>query len=145
MTQDKLLPPLSFERLIPQPVERVWAALTRPDLIAKWLMQNDFAARVGHKFTFHARPVPGWSGVTHCEVLELIEHEKLVYSWGDGTESTSGLRTVVTWTLSASGQGTLLRFEQSGFREQDRRGYEGMGSGWPRILEGVAREAAELA
>jgi uncharacterized protein YndB with AHSA1/START domain len=132
------LAPLTFERFIPVPVERVWAALTQPDVIAKWLMENTFQPNVGHKFTFRARPVPGWSGVTNCEVLEIVPLQKLVYTWGDGTESVSGLRTLVTWTLSVEGQGTRLRFVHSGFQEKDRAGHQGMGSGWPRILERLA-------
>jgi uncharacterized protein YndB with AHSA1/START domain len=142
MTDTEELPPLTFERLIPHPVERVWAALTQPALIAQWLMQNTFEARVGHKFTFRAQPVPGWSGVTNCEVLELVPMQKLVYSWGDGSESVSGLRTIATWTLSAEGAATRVRFVHSGFREQDRDGYQGMGSGWPRILERLEAAAS---
>jgi uncharacterized protein YndB with AHSA1/START domain len=107
-------------------------------------MENTFEPRVGHKFTFRARPVPGWSGVTNCEVLELVPLRKLVYSWGDGTESTSGLKTIATWTLSAEGQGTRVQFVHSGFRAQDRGGYDGMGSGWPRILERLAEISASV-
>ena len=142
MSGDKLLPPLVFERLVPHPIERVWRVMTQKELIARWLMENDFEAVVGHRFTFRAQPVPGWSGVTNCEVLELFPHEKIVYSWGDGSESTSGLRTIATWTLTSEGEGTRIRLEHSGFRPQDMGGYKGMGSGWPHILERLEREAA---
>src|SRR5262245_23796912 len=108
MSDSQELPPLTYERFIPAPVERVWAALTQTEMIAKWLMENTFQASVGHKFTFRAQPVPGWSGVTNCEVLEIVPMQKLVYTWGDGSESVSGLRTVVTWTLSQEGQGTRV-------------------------------------
>lgn len=141
MTDDKELPPLVFERLIPHPLEAVWEALTRRELIRKWLMENDFEARVGHKFRFSARPVPGWSGTTNCEVLEIIHHEKIVYSWGDGSESDSQLRTIATWTLAREGTSTRLRFVHSGFQAKDMGGYKGMGSGWPHILESLEREA----
>src|SRR5262249_17808941 len=36
----------------PQPPERVWRALTTPEELAQWLMPNDFAPKVGHKFQF---------------------------------------------------------------------------------------------
>ena len=55
------------ERLMPHPPEKVWRALTQPALIAQWLMQNDFKPEVGHRFTFRAKPQPGWTGVTNCE------------------------------------------------------------------------------
>lgn len=139
------LPPLIFERLLPHPVERVWKVMTHPELIAKWLMDNDFAPEVGHAFTFRARPVPGWSGVTHCVVLELVPHQKIVYSWGNGTESDSGLRTQVTWTLTPEPGGTRVRLVHAGFRPLDMAGYKGVGSGWPGILERVEREAQSAA
>lgn len=106
-----------------------------PALVGEWLMQNDFAAQEGHRFTFRATPVPGWSGVTNCMVLKVEAPRLLAYSWGDGTESDSGLKTVVTWLLTPEGMATRVRMEQSGFRPADERGYIGMGSGWPRILE----------
>jgi uncharacterized protein YndB with AHSA1/START domain len=103
-------------------------------VIEDWLMKNDFQPVAGHRFQFRATPVPGWSGVTNCEVLTVDEPRVLAYAWGDGTESESGLRTVVTWTLTPDGDGTHVRMEHSGFRPQDEAGYRGMGGGWPRIV-----------
>jgi uncharacterized protein YndB with AHSA1/START domain len=132
------------ERDMPHPPEKVWRALTQSALIAEWLMKNDFEPRVGHKFTFRATPVPGWSGVTNCTVLEVQEPTRLVYSWGEGTESDSGLKTIVTWTLTPSANGTHVRMEQSGFRPADEGGYRGMSGGWPRIVGGLERVAGTL-
>ncbi len=132
---------LVFERLMPHPPEKIWRALTDSSLIAEWLMENDFVAEVGHRFTFRATPVPGWSGVTNCEVVKLEPPRLLAYRWGDGTESDSGLITLVTWTLTPRDAGTHVLMEQSGFRPRDEAGYKGMGGGWPRILEGLERTA----
>lgn len=131
------------ERVMPHSPEKIWRALTTSELIGQWLMQNDFEAQVGHRFDFRATPMPGWSGVTHCEVLELDEPRRLAYRWGDGTESDSGLRTIVTWTLEPEGQGTRVRMEQSGFRPIDEAGYRGMSGGWPHILGNLERVAGE--
>ena len=38
------------EREIAYPPEKIWRALTQPHLIAEWLMRNDFAPVVGHRF-----------------------------------------------------------------------------------------------
>ncbi len=130
------------ERLMPHQPERIWRALTTSEIISEWLMENSFEPTVGHRFTFSAKPVPGWSGVTNCVVLTLDRPRTLSYSWGDGSESDSGLRTVVTWTLTPEAGGTRVRMEQSGFRPEDERGYLGMGSGWPRILERLDAVAA---
>lgn len=120
---------------MPHAPEKIWRALTDEQLIAEWLMQNDFVPTVGQRFTFRAKPMPGWSGVTNCVVLKVEAPHVLAYSWGDGSESDSGLKTVVTWTLTPEGEGTHVRMEHSGFRPEDERGYQGMGGGWPRILE----------
>ena len=133
---------LVFERQMPHPPEKIWRALTTPELIAEWLMKNDFAPAVGHRFQFRATPMPGWAGFTNCQVIEVEPPSRLAYRWGDGTESDSGLRTVVTWTLTPVDGGTLVRMEQSGFRPLDEAGYRGMGGGWPRILEGLERVSA---
>jgi len=129
------------EREMPHAPEKIWRALTGAALIADWLMENDFEPVVGRKFQFRARPMPGWSGVTNCKVVEVEPPRRLAYRWGDGSESESGLKTLVTWTLTPTATGTLVRMEQSGFRPQDEGGYQAMRGGWPRILEGLERVA----
>lgn len=106
-------------------------------------MENDFVPEEGHRFTFCATPVPGWSGVTNCRVLKIEPPRLLSYTWGDGTESDSGLKTLVTWTLTPENAATRVRMEQSGFRPEDQGGYKGMGRGWPRILDRLERIANE--
>jgi uncharacterized protein YndB with AHSA1/START domain len=135
---------LVFERRMPHPPEKIWRALTEPQLIEQWLMRNDFEARVGSRFTFRAMPLPGWSGVVNCEVLTIDAPRKLAYRWGDGTESDSGLKTIVTWTLTPLDDGkTLVRMEQSGFREADMGAHKRMGGGWPHILERLEQIAVD--
>jgi uncharacterized protein YndB with AHSA1/START domain len=135
MTEPAPTRSIVVERMMPHPPEKVWRALTQSAMIESWLMKNDFEPVVGHVFTFRATPVPGWRGVTNCKVLIVEPYTKLAYAWGDGTESDSGLKTVVTWTLQETSEGCLVRMEHSGFRPQDEGGYKGMGGGWPRIVE----------
>ena len=125
------------ERLMAHPAEKIWRALTESTLIADWLMQNDFAPVVGHRFNFRARPIPNmWNGVTDSEVLEVDPPRRLVYSWNaSGEEAAGGLKTIVTWTLTPEPGGVRVRMEQAGFRPQDEGGFRSMGGGWPRILE----------
>ena len=128
------------ERELPHPPAKIWRALTQPHLMEEWLMKNDFAPRVGHRFNLRT----DWGGVLDCEVIEADPPHRLVYSWGDGTESDSGLKTIVTWTLAPTAAGTLVRMEQSGFRPEDEAGYRGMSGGWPHIVAGLERVAAGL-
>jgi uncharacterized protein YndB with AHSA1/START domain len=134
------------ERTMPHPPEKIWRALTQSHLIAEWLMQNDFQPKVGHCFNFRGKPIPNlWNGVTDCEVLEIEQPARLVYSWNASAEQAKdGLKTIITWTLTPDGSGTRVRMEQAGFRAQDEAGFQGMGSGWPRILAGLERVASEL-
>ena len=126
---------LVVEQVMPHPPQKIWRALTQGPLIEQWLMKNDFQPVVGHRFNFRADPMPHWNGVVDCEVLEIVPLERLVYSWNaSGDQALDGLKTVVTWTLARSENGTRVRMEQSGFRPQDEAGYRGMGGGWPRIL-----------
>lgn len=137
---------LVLERHLPHPPEKVWRALTESSLLDQWLMQNDFLPVVGHRFQFRAEPVPHWNGVSDCEVLEVAPTERLAYTWNaSGEEAAGGLKSVVSWTLTPTAEGTQLRMEQSGFRpEEDARNIEGAGYGWPRFLEGLERVVAEL-
>lgn len=136
---------LVIERELPFPAERVWRALTDPSLLAEWLMANDFVAQVGHRFNFRATPQPHWNGVTDCEVLALEPGRRIAYRWDPtGADAASGLRTVVTWTLTPTPRGVMLRLEQSGFRPQDERNLAGARYGWDRFVGGLERVVAGL-
>ncbi len=73
-------------------------------------MPNDFQGRVGHKFQFRTKPGPGFDGIVDCEVIELVEPERLAFTWKGG-----GLNTVVTFTLTPDANGTRLELEHTGF------------------------------
>src|SRR3954471_11817109 len=137
---------LVVEREMPHPPEKVWRALTEGPLIGEWLMENDFRPVVGHRFTFRATPMPHWNGVTDSEVLVVEPHSRLSYRWdASGEEAAGGIRTVVTWTLTPTEGGVLVRMEQSGFRPVDEANYQGAAYGWQRYLAGLDRVAAGLA
>ena len=133
------------ERVMPHPPEKIWRALTQGPLIEEWLMKNDFQPVVGHKFNFRATPMPHSNGVTDCQILAVEPNERLSYSWNaSGEEAAGGLKTVVTWTLTPASGGTLVRMEQSGFRPEDERNYQGASYGWQRYIGGLERVAAGL-
>jgi uncharacterized protein YndB with AHSA1/START domain len=48
---------LRVEEVLPCPADRVWRALTDPDLIARWLMPNDFKLEAGHRFAIDSDPI----------------------------------------------------------------------------------------
>lgn len=119
--------------------EKVWRALTEGELIRQWLMENDFEPEQGRQFQFRAQPMPGWSGLIDCEVLALTPLERLSYSW-----ATMGTVTVVTWTLTPTPGGTLVRMEQSGFGADQEAAYKGATYGWRRFLGEMERVVGEM-
>ena len=112
---------LEVDRTYPHPPELVWRALTTSELLAAWLMPNDFEPVVGHRFTFRTEPGPGFDGVVRCEVLELTPP-----GGGEGVEPGPGvlelswvggpIDTVVRFQVAAVEGGTRLVVTQSGFR-----------------------------
>ena len=134
-----------IEKEMPHPPEKVWRALTQGPLIEEWLMKNDFQPVVGHKFNLRAPPIAHWNGVTDCEVLVVEPNKQLSYSWNaSGEEAAKGIKTVVTWTLTATKTGVLVRMEQSGFRPEDEANYQGANYGWQKFIGGLERVIARL-
>lgn len=111
---------IHVDEFLPYPPAKIWRALVDPDLLARWLMPNDFKPVVGHRFTFHAEPIraTGFSGVVECEVLELRPGQQLTISWRDADRSNA-LDSTVTWRLHPEGRGTRLFLEHSGFDPDD--------------------------
>lgn len=123
--------------ILPHPPEVVWEYLTKAELLALWLMPNDFEPRVGHKFRFRTKPKKkaGFDGTVYCEVLEVVPCEKLVYSWKGGLSGESpALDSTVIWTLAPCEAGTVLQLEHSGFRGlKNYLAYVIMNLGWMKI------------
>jgi uncharacterized protein YndB with AHSA1/START domain len=137
---------LRVERVYPQPPERVWRALTDRERVSRWLMQTDFEPRLGHEFTFRAKPRGGWNGVTYCRVTELDPPRCLAYTWrgGPGEGKPDTLDPVVRFTLAPEGTGTRLVLEQTGFSGiKSILVSMAMKSGWTKMMRG--RLADEIA
>jgi len=122
------------EREIPYPPEKIWRALSQPHLVEEWLMKNDFAPVVGHRFNLRA----DWGSVD-CQVLMVEPNKTLSYTW-----CAYGLESVVTWTLTPTGAGTHLRMEHSGFGANQQQAYQGAKAGWRQFLTALEQSVARL-
>ena len=136
---------IRYEFHLKHPPAKVWAAITSSEQMAKWLMPNDFAPVLGHRFTFRRDPMPAlnFDGISHCEVIALEPPRQLAFTLRGGA-----LDTKVTFELEPEAGGTLLRFEHSGFDLADPRqefSFKAMGGGWAKLgdtLDGLIAKAA---
>ncbi len=126
---------VTVERDLPFAPEKVWRALTQPHLIAEWLMNNDFAPSVDHRFKFTA----DWGSVDG-KVLQIEPNKSLAYTW-----DAMGLESTVTWTLTPTAQGTHLRMEQAGFHPDQPQNYNGAKFGWQRFFGNLEQVLAGMA
>lgn len=128
---------VTAEQFIAAPPARVWAALTQPDLVAKWWAPGPISANVGDSFVLD---MDKWGGV-ECKVIESEPPTHFAYTFGDWT---------LTWTLQEVPDGTLLKLVHSGFdltKQGDAFAFNNMGPGWstivlPRLAEMLEQERA---
>jgi len=126
------------EWIYEQSPEEVWEYLTRADLIALWLMPNNFKPILGHEFQFQTKPIPSLDldGIFHCKVLEILPFQKVIYSWkGCSGNGSFSLDTVVEWTLQLHNNGTKLSLKHSGFKEANFAIFTGMTDGWQKNIQ----------
>ncbi|MES2616717.1 MAG: SRPBCC domain-containing protein [Bacteroidota bacterium] len=126
------------EWLYEQSPKEVWAHLTQAELIALWLMPNNFEPVVGHEFQFTTKAMPALNldGIMHCKVLEIVPLKKLTYTWKGGSgDGIFTLDTIVEWTLEPHANGTKLMLKHSGFKENNTDIYIGMSEGWLKKVE----------
>lgn len=124
---------LVIERRLPHAQDKVWRALTQSELMADWLMPNDFEPVVGKAFTLRTDPTPHWNGIITGEVLAVEPMTRLIYKWYDMT---------VVLTLTPEDGGVLLRMEQSGFAND--QAYHGAQYGWSNFLDKLEPVVASL-
>ena len=117
---------LSMEFDLPHAPDKVWRALTDPELLAEWLLPVvGLKLEKGAAFTFKTQPYPGWDGTVSCRFVEIEAERKLSYTWG-----VPFLETVVTFTLTPTASGTRLSLVQSGFKPDQKREFGGARYGW---------------
>lgn len=128
---------IHLNQYIPYPPAKVWAALTEPELLAKWWAAGDVRPVVGHRFTLDM----GQWGQQACEVLAVEPERLLRYSFAPGT-----LNTTLTWRLEPEGDGTCLTLEHKGFDLDSPLGkfaFHGMRGGWPAVLARIENVFSE--
>jgi uncharacterized protein YndB with AHSA1/START domain len=122
-------------------LETVWEYLTNSELMAQWLMKNDFQPVVGHYFQFRtdAKAALDFDGIFYCKVLNIEPLKTLSYSWNCGPgEGKITLESVVTWQLEPRENGTEVFLEHRGFaREENLDMYHGLMHGWLEKFQNI--------
>jgi len=125
---------VGVERELPHPAEKIGRAITQPKGIEDWQMKNEFKPRVGHAFTLEAD-----LGTVECSVRAAEANRRLSYSW-----DAKPLESIVTWTLTPTEKGTMLRMEQTGFKSDQPMFYGGAKQGWPRFIDNLEDVLARM-
>ena len=139
------------ETTIAAPVERVWAVLTEAEHIGSWFADAgaEIDLRPGGELVMR------WQehGMTRARVEAVEPPRRFAYRWTahhapQGSEPTEGNSTLVEFTLSPEGDGTLLRVVETGFtslatsEDAVKANYDDNAGGWAQMVE-RAREYAE--
>lgn len=129
---------IRFERLLPGPLERVWAYLTESKKRATWLAGGEFDLRVGGKIELHfdneslcdEKPPQGARGVgKHTfegKITRLEPMRALAYTW-NWEPKASGMSEVL-FELEQRGKDVLLVIHHRLPDDADLK--KAVGGGW---------------
>ncbi len=133
---------LRVERILPAPVERVWAYLVDPDKRRTWLAGGSMAQEPGGVFElrFQHTELSGEEAPEHyaayrkthiqkSRVVRIEPPNLLTITWGSESDTASE----VTFELSPKGDGTQLVLTHR--RLPDRKETVSVASGWHAHLE----------
>ena len=128
---------LTIQRMLPGPIERVWAYLTESDLRRRWLASGSMEMKAGAPFELVWRNSeltdppgqrPEGFGEEHrmeSRIIELDPPRKLVFAWEKGGE--------VSFELEPRGDRVLLTVVHR--RLPDRGTKLGVSAGWHAHLD----------
>ena len=140
-------PSLTLKRRLNAPPEKVYAAWTDPEKIARWFgpsqvvagsVRADIDARIGGRYRVSFKMQDG----EHHEVAgvyrEMVPNQRLAFSWA--WHSTPERESQVTVSLKPDGDGTLLTLHHEQLFDQAARdGHEG---GWIGTLDKLEKYVA---
>lgn len=143
-----------LERLLPGPVERIWAYLTEPEKRGTWLAAGAMDLRLGGRVELAFRHADLSDEKTAPEkyrrfeagrslfgtITELDPPSLLAYTWGEGLEGRLGEVSEVRFELEPRGQRVLLVVTHR--RLADGGEMANVASGWHTHL-GILRARLE--
>jgi uncharacterized protein YndB with AHSA1/START domain len=97
---------IAFECDLPEPPEKVWRALTTPEIVSEWLLPTDLVPEAGEKFAFR----DSLGTEIECEVLSVEPERSIRFGWRDAEARRNQLDSTVTFEIAGTDAGgTHLR------------------------------------
>jgi uncharacterized protein YndB with AHSA1/START domain len=133
-------PSLTLKRRIKAPPAQVFSAWTDPKKIVHWFgpaetvgdsIEAQLDVRVGGRFKVRFRTEDGEQHQVGGVYREVVPNSRLVFSWA--WHSTPERESLVTVTLSADADGTLLTLHHEQFFDEKAR--DGHRHGWTGTLD----------
>jgi uncharacterized protein YndB with AHSA1/START domain len=113
---------ITNEFIVATTAQRVWAALTRPEEIARWWTDDlNVTPEVGTVAELRFRPRDQGTFVIQFEIAGLDQDEKVYWITRSGPPTGHWKGTSVTWQLETTHNGTRVIFKHEGFTQADER------------------------
>ncbi|SDC02127.1 Uncharacterized conserved protein YndB, AHSA1/START domain [Raineyella antarctica] len=135
---------VTVKRAIHAPADRVWATLTDPALVSKWMMGTTVSStwKMGASITWTGE-YQGKEYTDKGEVVEVEENKRLVhthFSGMSGAEDKPENYHRLDWKLSDDGDTTMLTLVQSGAHSKEEA--DQFKQHWDAMLDAL-RDTAE--
>ena len=116
-----------ISRVFDAPVELVWNAWVDPKQVAQWWGPIGFTTTIQK---MEVRPGGIWEHTMHgpdgadypnkSQFVEVVKHERIVYTHGGGKEGGKGAHFTATWTFEPDGDKTTLTIRMVFDTAEDR-------------------------
>lgn len=125
------LPEIRHTYAYDAPIQKVWEAVSTSEGLSAWLMKNDIAPVLGHKFIMHTP-----YGEQACEVTVVEPPTRLEFTWGP--------QWLITIELEETAAGkTEVTLTHSGWVEAMAENRDRMNHGWQEIMDQRLRKTVE--
>ena len=140
---------LVITRILDAPPVLVYKAWTSPEHMVRWMGPKGFTAplakldvRAGGHYRAQIRDAEGKDYCFRGTYREVVENQRLVFTFAWEEEGERGQENLVTVTFAEEGGKTRMTFKQSPFLSlEERDGHDG---GWSEAFDKLADYVANL-
>jgi uncharacterized protein YndB with AHSA1/START domain len=140
----------TLERTYPAPLERVWAAFADPAAKALWFkgpddwdQESGMDFRVGGRDFSRGGPVGGPVSSFVSEYKDIVEHERIVYTYEMELDGRHMSVSVATFEFESTPEGTHLVLTEMGAFFDGIDSVAGREHGTSELLDALGRSLAQ--